>query len=154
MRQRTFLTTASLFFIACFIGSCVQDNSPKKVDFFEQIQGTWIQFRSFDLIDITTNPPAYDWFEVKNGFTLELTENMRFVYTKYGTCTTGRYEFGPELLTINFIFDCPVELNGKTVNSLLEYVDQSGLEDSILLLEHSRLNPSQKGVFSYLRKVK
>lgn len=140
--------------IFSFICSCIQEPFlSDQVDYSELIIGKWVQTRSFDLIDASSNPPAFNWFDVENGFSLEISNDNRFVYTRYGSCKTGTYMFDQKLLKIVFFFDCEVNLNGESLRELTEFVELAQFDNSLLFIEHAEQNLPDKNVFSYLKKI-
>lgn len=143
-----------LLMIFTFASSCVQEPIlTEQVDFSKLIVGKWEQTMSFDLTDSTSNPPAFDWFDVDNGFSLEFSEDNRFVYTRYGSCETGTYSFDEKLLKIVFLFDCEVNLNGESLRELTEFIELAQFDNSLLFIEHAEQNLPDKNLFSYLKKI-
>lgn len=144
---------ACLLTVFCLISSCAQDVTIERIDLSEIIIGKWVQTRSFDIIDASKDPPPYDWFNVENGFTLELTSDNSFVYTRYGSCMTGTYFFDSELHRIDFFFDCEFDFDGKRVTELTEYIDDVGSNNSTLSITHAYESSREKNIFSYFRRI-
>jgi len=143
----------SLLTVFFLINSCVEYHTIEKIDLSKIIIGKWVQTRSFDITNASTNPPSFDWFNVENGFTLELARDGSFVYTRYGTCMTGTYLFDSELQRINFFFDCEVEFDGKIVTEITEFLDDTVSNSSTLFIEHAVESSKEKNFFSYLRRI-
>lgn len=144
---------ACLLTVFCLISSCAQVEIIERIDLSKIIIGKWVQTRSFDLVDASTDPPAYDWFNVENGFTLELNSDKSFVYTRYDSCMTGTYFFDSELNRINFFFDCEFDFDGKRVAELTEYIDDVASNNSTLSITHADESSREKNIFSRLRRI-
>lgn len=128
------LVIASIFF------NCGGEELPDTFDYSEKIIGTWQQDRTFNLVDATRNPAAYDWFYVEDGFALSLFEDRSFIYTKFGACTSGNYVYDSVLHKIEFFFDCEVEFDGEMVNKIIEDLEQDNKQNNKLTLYPRRIN--------------
>lgn len=155
MRFKIIFEKISLALILFLFYSCgPKEEGPIGVDFSKIIAGKWIQTKSFDLVDFSKTPPEYDWFDVENGFILELNPDNSFTYTKYGSCNSGSYIFDTNSLKINFLFDCEFELNGKSMNQITVQIDDSASDESTLFIDHFNENQERINVFSVLSRVK
>ncbi|UJP65102.1 hypothetical protein [Mongoliitalea daihaiensis] len=120
----------------------------------ERILGKWVQIQSFDLADGSTNPTAWEWNDVEDGFKLELLKDNNFIYSAFGACGTGTYSFNPTLQRIDFEFDCPIELFGEMTQTLTEYFDMNFNQNQRIILAHSSNAQTQKQAMSMLEKVR
>ncbi|TVQ17185.1 MAG: hypothetical protein EA361_02920 [Bacteroidetes bacterium] len=143
-----------LFSLSVLIIACGKDdNAPEKFDYSEKIIGKWQQAKSYDLVDGSVNPTAWDWFDVENGFTLELSKDSTFVYTNYGSCITGTYSFNANLLKLDFYFDCDIEFRGESINHLTEFLDEDKTQNIRLLLVHADAGYTEKQSYSMLERI-
>jgi hypothetical protein len=144
-----------LFLSSIFLFSCAPDsNLPVSLDLSKKIIGEWQQVSVFNLVDESSNPQAYDWFAVEDGFLLRLNENGTFDYTKYTDCITGRYVFYPDSKKIEFNFDCEINFNGVSVSKITEFFDGSPPQNDRLLLEHARSSDlCRESCMSILKRV-
>ncbi|MBW6492820.1 MAG: hypothetical protein K0B15_16680 [Lentimicrobium sp.] len=143
-----------IFSVSILIIACEKDNNvPEVFEYSEKIIGKWKQIKSFDLVDASVNPTAWDMFDVENGFTLELSKDSTFVYTNYGPCVTGVYSFNANLLKIDFHFDCDIEFWGENINTLTEFFDEDKTQNTRLLLVHADASYTEKQAYSILERI-
>lgn len=121
-------------------------------EYAENIMGKWKQTRSFDLVDDTIIPNAWDWFDVENGFTLEILEDNRFVYNNYANCISGTYSFDVTSLNIEFQFDCEIEFWGENIDILIESF-WSDLSQNYLIMVHADATFTDKQAISTLQRI-
>ena len=138
--------------IASFLISCFGDEQPETFDYSEKIIGTWQQDRTFNLVDATRNPAAYDWFDVEDGFILSLFEDRSFIYTKFGTCTSGNYVYDSILHKIEFFFDCEVEFQGEMLDKIIEDLEQDNKQNNKLTLFPRRVKSQCEVNCAYIFK--
>lgn len=123
-------------FFSTLLVSCGTYDTPPHFDYSNKIMGEWKQVTTFNIQDSTATPPTYDWYDVEDGFTLQLSEDGTFIYTKYESCTTGEYFYDPKLSKIEFNFDCEIDFYGEPITSLTEYFAADPSQNIQLFLMH------------------
>ncbi|MFC0263034.1 hypothetical protein [Fontibacter flavus] len=127
--------------ITFFVSACgIEDNVPETLDYSKKIIGTWQLDRSFNLVDASMNPPAYDWFEVEDGYYLSLFDNNTFIYTRFEECNSGEYQYDPVLQKIEFSFDCEFDYQGEMMAKFTEFLEQDKRQNDILNLSSPQGN--------------
>jgi hypothetical protein len=136
--------------LAFLFSSCFREFDQPD-DFSAKIIGKWKQMKSFDLVDPNVNPSKWDWFDLNEGFTLELKKDNSFEYTRFGTCVTGMYDFDPKIHKIEFLLNCEIEFNGVMTKNFTEYLDDTFSQKFLLKLFHTSYTDKQAS--SILQRV-
>jgi hypothetical protein len=123
--------------ISIFLFSCGTDNTlHETLSYSNKIIGEWQQIQTSNITDASTNPATYDWSEVVDGFTLQLSEDGTFNYTKFEECSTGKYIFDGNLAQIEFTFDCEIDFFGESVTKITESFAEDISDNNQLFLMH------------------
>lgn len=155
MQIKNSLITLVIILFSLIIVSCGNENDfTEQSHLSEKILGKWVQKQSFNLLDGSIYPTAWEWNDVEHGFTLELMKDNSFSYSAFNTCSTGIYRFDPALQKIDFEFYCAIELFGEMTQILTEYVDLNFIQNQRILVSHASNAQTQKQVMSILERVK
>ncbi|MDP5229058.1 MAG: hypothetical protein NWQ38_01595 [Cellulophaga sp.] len=143
-----------LFLWSLFMLSCInEDTQSDWFDISGKIIGEWQQVQAFNLKDASTVPPRFDWDDVANGFSLQLSEDGTFRYTKYGECNTGRYIFNNDLAEIEFQFNCEIIFNGVATNKLTESFAREIKNDFLVLFHAETSEDCETKCNSVLKRI-
>lgn len=144
------LLSFSIIFFSCG----TDDSLPKSFQYSNKIIGEWQQVTTFNILDASANPPTYDWFDVEDGFTLQLFEDGTFSYTNFENCTTGEYFYDSVAAKIEFHFDCEVEFYGEQVTVLTEtFAEDTSQNDQLFLMHAYNREDCIEECNSILRRV-
>ncbi|TXD53221.1 MULTISPECIES: hypothetical protein [unclassified Polaribacter] len=110
---------------------------PETSSYSKKIIGEWQQVQTFNILDASATPATYDWFEVADGFILQLFENSTFKYTIFKECFTGNYIYNDNLAQIEFNFDCQINFYGKSVTKITASFAEDPSDNNQLFLMHA-----------------